>query len=99
MAERMAEIEQCALAGLTLIARNNARLGAAAHGNRVLPARPAGEHVLPVRLQPADESTCASSVVGTCTKSSPRRVDAAAKPARSPITPPPSATTMSLRSI
>ncbi len=33
-----------------------------------------------------------ASVVGTCTKSSPRRTADAAKPARSPITPPPSAT-------
>ena len=43
-------------------------------------------------LPPTDESTCASSVVGTCTKSTPRRTADAAKPARSPITPPPSAT-------
>ena len=54
--------------------------------------------LMPV-LPPTEESTCASSVVGTCTKSRPRRTIAAAKPARSPITPPPSATTRSPRSM
>jgi len=58
---------------------------------------PCGE-LMPV-LPPTDESTCASSEVGTCTKSTPRRRIAAAKPARSPTTPPPSAMTRSLRSI
>src|ERR1700758_1111998 len=49
-------------------------------------------------LPPTEESTCASSVVGTCTQSSPRRTAAAQKPARSPTTPPPSAITTSPRS-
>ena len=40
----------------------------------------------------------ASSVVGTCTTSTPRWYTAAAKPAVSPTTPPPSATTASSRS-
>ena len=31
-------------------------------------------------LPPTDESTCARSVVGTCTKSRPRRTQEAAKP-------------------
>ena len=53
--------------------------------------------LMPV-LPPTLESTCASSVVGICTKCMPRRVIAAAKPARSPTTPPPSATTTSPRS-
>src|SRR5919198_204850 len=50
-------------------------------------------------LPPTDESTCASRLVGTWMKSRPRRTLAAAKPARSPTTPPPSATTRSPRSI
>ncbi|MNT41215.1 hypothetical protein D3C72_1775690 [compost metagenome] len=49
-------------------------------------------------LPPTEESTWASRVVGTCTKSTPRMNRAAASPARSPTTPPPSATTMLLRS-
>ena len=49
-------------------------------------------------LPPTEESTWASSVVGTCTKSTPRSSIAAAKPARSPTTPPPSATSVVLRS-
>ena len=49
-------------------------------------------------LPPTEESTCASSVVGICTKRMPRRTMLAAKPARSPITPPPSAITRSPRS-
>ena len=49
-------------------------------------------------LPPTEESTWASSVVGICTKRMPRRTMLAAKPARSPITPPPSATTRSPRS-
>ena len=53
--------------------------------------------LIPV-LPPTELSTCASSVVGTCTKRTPRRRMAAAKPTRSPITPPPSATTRSRRS-
>ena len=37
-------------------------------------------------------STCASNVVGICTRLIPRNVIAAANPVRSPITPPPNAT-------
>ena len=43
-------------------------------------------------LPPIELSTCASSVVGTCTSVMPRRKVAAAKPAVSPMTPPPTAT-------
>ena len=39
----------------------------------------------------------ASRDVGICTKAMPRRYTAAAKPVRSPVTPPPSATRQSLR--
>ncbi len=49
-------------------------------------------------LPPTDESTCASSVVGTWTKGMPRWQIAAAKPAMSPTTPPPSAITVVERS-
>ena len=49
-------------------------------------------------LPPTEESTCARSEVGIWTKSMPRRAIDAAKPARSPITPPPSARMMSPRS-
>ena len=44
-------------------------------------------------LPPIALSTCASSVVGTCTSVTPRRYVAAAKPAASPMTPPPTAMT------
>ena len=44
-------------------------------------------------LPPIELSTIASSVVGTPTQSTPRIQVAAAKPARSPTTPPPIATT------
>src|SRR5579875_3449518 len=50
-------------------------------------------------LPPMPASTWASSVVGTCTSGSPRKSVPAAKPARSPTTPPPSATTGERRSI
>ena len=49
-------------------------------------------------LPPTEESTCASSEVGIWMKFMPRRTMPAAKPARSPITPPPSAMTASPRS-
>ncbi len=49
-------------------------------------------------LPPTDESTCASSVVGTCTKGTPRMYRAAAKPVMSPTTPPPSANSTVCRS-
>ncbi len=43
-------------------------------------------------LPPTDESTMESKVVGTCTTGMPRMNVDAVKPARSPTTPPPSAT-------
>ena len=46
---------------------------------------------------PTDESTMARSVVGIWIKPSPRRYVDAAKPVRSPTTPPPSATSASVR--
>ncbi len=49
-------------------------------------------------LPPTLLSTCASSVVGICTNGSPRSAVAAANPARSPTTPPPSAITAVRRS-
>ena len=48
-------------------------------------------------MPPTEESTWASRVVGIWMKSTPRRMVAAAKPARSPTTPPPRATTASVR--
>ena len=42
-------------------------------------------------LPPTDESTCESNVVGICIKLIPLMKVAAAKPVRSPITPPPKA--------
>jgi hypothetical protein len=39
----------------------------------------------------------ARNVVGICSTATPRRYVAAAKPAMSPVTPPPSATTASVR--
>ena len=44
-------------------------------------------------LPPTLESTAESSVVGICTKGTPRRNTAAANPPRSPTTPPPSRST------
>ena len=66
------------------------RAPAAAGGRRRSGSCP-GRELIPV-LPPTELSTWASSVVGTCTKPTPRRSTAAAKPARSPITPPPKAT-------
>ena len=57
-----------------------------------------GGVLMPV-LPPTDESTWASSVVGIWMKSTPRRRMAAAKPVRSPMTPPPKATIVSRRSM
>ena len=48
-------------------------------------------------LPPTAESTIASSVVGTCTRSTPRMNVAATNPARSPTTPPPTAMTTASR--
>ena len=49
-------------------------------------------------LPPMDESTCATSVVGTWIQGTPRRYVAARKPAGSPSAPPPIATSGSRRS-
>src|SRR5262249_52704521 len=49
-------------------------------------------------LPPMEASTWARSVVGTWTKLTPRMYVAAVKPARSPTAPPPTATTVELRS-
>ena len=50
-------------------------------------------------MPPIAASAIASTVVGTCTTRTPRIQVAAQKPARSPTTPPPSATTAPVRSI
>ena len=56
VAEGVAEIEQRALAGLALVARDDAGLAAAADRDGVLArAGAAGKHVLPVRFQPGEE--------------------------------------------
>src|SRR5215216_2088930 len=49
-------------------------------------------------LPPSDASTIESNVVGTATQLMPRIYVEAAKPAMSPITPPPRAMTVLLRS-
>src|SRR3546814_5322844 len=54
--------------------------------------------VLIAVFPPTELSTCASKVVGICTKWHPRFNMAAAKPTRSPMTPPPKAATWSFRS-
>ena len=56
MPEGVAEIEQRAVAGLALVARHDRGLAAARDRDRVLARRTAGEHVLPVRLQPGEEA-------------------------------------------
>jgi len=48
-------------------------------------------------LPPTEESTAARSVVGSCTSPIPRMYSAAARPAMSPVTPPPRANTVSVR--
>ena len=75
-------------------ARRGRPAPAAAGRRRRRSSCPRGSRRRPCR-PPA--STCASSVVGTCTRRTPRWKVAAAKPARSPTTPPPSATTRSVR--
>ena len=55
MAERMAEIEQHAFAGLALVAPHDSRLGATTDRDSVLARRAAGEQVAPVGLQPGEE--------------------------------------------
>ena len=63
MAEGVAEIEQRPLAGLALVARDDRRLHAAAHRDRMLARRPAGEQVLPVRFEPGEEGGVAEQPV------------------------------------
>ena len=63
VAEGMAEIEQHALAGLALVARDDPGLGAAAHRDGVLARGTAREHVLPVRFQPGEERGVAEQAV------------------------------------
>ncbi len=53
--------------------------------------------VLTPVLPPIAESTIASRVVGTWTSATPRSQTEAAKPARSPTVPPPTATTVPSR--
>ena len=66
-------------------------------GCQKAPARffPAGRST--ATFPPTEESTWARRVVGSWTRSTPRRKVAAAKPARSPTTPPPRAATASVR--
>ena len=83
------------------------RQGGRAHRDR--PAPGAADGRLPTRflpcgvlipvLPPTELSTWASRVVGIWTKSMPRSRTLAAKPVRSPMTPPPSAISRLLRSI
>src|SRR4051812_20379688 len=49
-------VEQRALAGLALVARDDPRLAAARDGDRVLARGGAPEHVLPICFQPSEES-------------------------------------------
>ena len=61
MAKRVAEIEQRAVAGLALVARDDRRLGAAAGGDRVLARRTAGKDIGMVGFQPGEESSSPST--------------------------------------
>src|SRR5436309_10558929 len=54
--ERVAEIEQRPLAGLALIPTYGRGLHAAAHRDRMLTRRTAGEYLLPIRLEPGEET-------------------------------------------
>ena len=51
MPESVAEIEQRALALFGLVGDDDARLGGAAHRNRLRPRRSAGEYLAPVGFQ------------------------------------------------
>ncbi|OQA64651.1 MAG: hypothetical protein BWY37_02019 [Firmicutes bacterium ADurb.Bin262] len=66
-------------------------------GCQKVPARFLPARRLTAVLPPMEESIAASSVVGSCTQGIPRRYTDAAKPARSPVTPPPRANTVSVR--
>ena len=63
MAEGVAEIEQRALAGLALVARDDRGLGAAGGRDRVLARRAAGEDVGVVGLEPGEEGLVAEHAV------------------------------------
>ena len=68
MAEGVAEIEQLPVAGFALVARDDRRLGAAAHGDGVLARKTsrrfaAGENLAPVGLQPGEERGVAEQAV------------------------------------
>ena len=60
---------------------------------------PSGRARFTAVFPPTAASTMARSVVGTCTQAMPRMYVAAANPATSPTTPPPTATTAPARSI
>src|SRR6185312_9886601 len=55
MAKSVTEIKQRTLAGLTLVARNDAGLATATHRDGVLACGAAGKDVLPVFLEPGEE--------------------------------------------
>src|SRR5262245_13736619 len=55
MTEGVAEIEQCALAGLALVARHGRRLGPTAHRDRVFARSAAGTNLPPIGFQPGKE--------------------------------------------
>ncbi len=55
MAECVPEIEQGAVAGLRLVARDDRRLGGAARGDGMFALGSAGEDALPVGLSPVEE--------------------------------------------
>ena len=61
--EGVAEIEQRPLAGLALVAADDRRLHAAAHRDGVLARGSAGEHLLPVGLEPGEEGGVAEQPV------------------------------------
>ena len=63
VAEGVAEIEQRALAGLALVARDDRGLGAAGGGDRVLARRAAGEDVGVIGFQPGEEGLVAEHAI------------------------------------
>ncbi len=63
MAEGMTEIEQCALAGLALVARHDRGLGAARGGDGVLARSAACENIGVIGLEPGEERFVAQHAV------------------------------------
>src|SRR4029077_13659801 len=59
VAESVAEIEQRALAGLALVARDDPGFAAACDRDRMLTGRTAREHILPIHLEPGKETRIA----------------------------------------